>query len=176
MPFSTYHCQPESKTDIHFTRQGGIPLAGQHGLITQAAKKRGLLGTDENGERFTAKQLLEDMGDTHNRIISKVTPGREDELNLLSIEFISCYFYSSWMPLLFHMVQVVNDVQKNEEEFLYTNKETDFIRSFVYLRHEDKNDTWVWGRTGGVNGPLLWPSAMKFFQQEITSIGYQYRI
>ena len=176
MPFSTYHSQPEGKTEIHFQRQGNIPLAGKYGLITKAAEKRGLLGTDEHGERFTAKQLLEDMGNTHNRIISNVTPGREDELNLMSIEFISCYFYNSWMPLLFHMVQVADHAQTNEEDFLYKNKETDFIRSFVYLRRVDKNDAWLWGRTGGVNGPLLWPSAMKFFQQEITSIGHTVRI
>ncbi len=175
MPFSTYHSQLESKTNLRFIRQGEISLTGRNGLITKAAEKRGSLGTDETNERFTAKQLLEGMGNDHNRIISNVTPGRENELNLMSIEFISCYFYSDWIPLLFHMVQVAHDAKTDEENFLYENKETAFIRSFVYLR-TNENGAWLWGRTGGVNGPLLWPSAMEFFQQEIESIGYKARI
>ena len=175
MPFYTYHCKSESDTHLRFQRQGGTPLTGRNGLITKAAEKQGFLGANEKGNRFTTEQLLQGKGDNHNRIISNVTPKRADELNLMSIEFISCYAYPTWMPLLFHMVQVVGDVQMDGENFLYENKQTDFIRSFVYLR-TNENGVWQWGRTGGVNGPLLWPPAMKFFQQEIESIGYEAHI
>ena len=175
MPFFTYHCKLESNNKLRFEKPSGVSLTGKNGLIIKAAEKRGFLGANEKGQRFTAEQLLEGKDNNHNRVISNVTPNREDELTLMSIESISCYAYDSWMPLLFHMVQLTHDVETDESNFLYENKQAKFIRSFVYLR-TNKNGVWLWGRTGGVNGPLLWPPAMKFFQKEIDSIGYSTQI
>ncbi len=175
MPFFTYHCKSKSSINLHFERQGSISLAGRSGLIVNAAEKRGLFSASKNGQRLTAEQLLKGKGDNHNCIISNVTPKREDELNLMSIEIISCYNHGDWMPLLFHMIQVAGDVKTGGNNFEYKNEQADFIRTFVYLRMNE-NGVWQWGRTGGVNGPLLWPSAMNFFQREIESIGYETRI
>ena len=170
MPFYIYDCTPKGKTEICFDYRSPVTLAG-HGLIPSAMRQR------QGSYRITAKQLLGER-DGNSRIISDVTPDRKNESNLMSIEAVSCFAYDTWMPLLFHMVQVMHEESNDEEKkksFVYNKKQDEWIRSFVYLRKDD-NDTWQWGRTGGVNGPLLWPDAMNFFHDEIKNIGFKARL
>ena len=174
MPFYIYRFTQERRNSLHFCRHASRTLAGKDGLIIKAAKTRGFLNRDNYGWRLSAQQMLSEDGHDHDtRIISDVTPRRSDEVNLMSIEFVSGYSYANgnWAPLLFHMVHVAGDLKVGKREFSYVNRPSEIIRTFVYIRRPDNNSAWNWGRTGGVNGPLLWPPAIKFFEKEIEQVG-----
>jgi len=176
MPFYIYRCKPESKTTLRFERKCGTQLAGNEGLITKTAKEHGYLDKNNAGWQLTAKQMLERFGENCDRIISDVTPKRTDNQILASIEYVSGYSFCSWAPLLLHMFAVADNVKlPNKKCFSCNNDDFQFIRSFVYIGKQKKGG-WIWGQTGRVNGPLLNPDAMKFFQKEIESIGYKAKV
>ncbi|MDA7991052.1 MAG: hypothetical protein MPK30_08165 [Gammaproteobacteria bacterium] len=173
MPFYIYSCTQENKSSLRFERKSETSLVG-NGLITTAAQKHGYLGKNEYGWRLTAEQILESTGKNRDRIISDIAPDREENQLLASIEFVSGYSYTTWAPLVLHMVEVAGGVLPQKESFACGSGELEVFRSFLYINK--RNESWMWGPTGNVNSPLLWEPAMKFFQQENEEIGYKIKI
>jgi hypothetical protein len=65
----------------------------------------------------------------------------------------------------------VKDVTAFKQSFLAPKMKGELVHEFLYL--QGSNNRWTWGRTGGVNGPLLWPPALEFFLQAIMpSLGW----
>jgi hypothetical protein len=178
MPFVVYR-----KEKNFLIKEKEVPLAGKKGPIFSIVTKRA--DKEKWQERYkeedygigweiTEKDLLEELNFNSESfsLVIDLKPSVKNNVSLYYLRRIWGYSYSSWTPIALQLETIYVDKEvENSEEFkkkiVIPRHKGDIVHEFLYLKGGIKEGSWVWGRTGSVNGCLLWPDAFNFFVKKI---------
>ncbi len=174
MPF--YLCAIEGQ-QLRFAKH--VKLAGRAGPISTsvlAARPSG-----GGGWHLPEAILLERLGaanpDLHAVVID-IAPDRprtQGEALLCRLRDIWGFTHQTWTPILLRLEVVYDDARSEPitpgSYLPLPPVSGELLHEFLYLRGgtTPQPREFTWGRTGQVNGPLLWPEALRYFLAAIRS-------
>ena len=176
MPFMLY---AQEGGQFRFTGQH-LRLAGKNGPLFN--KFRDLPPDDVrySGWHLSELQILKSLrvpSPENHRFVVDLKPAAQDQVSFYRLHDVWGWRSTNWCPLALRLTALysdhpVEDVAAFKQSFPAPVHEGVPIHEFLYL--QGSRGRWTWGRTGGVNGPLLWPEPMEFFFTEISKgMGWQ---
>jgi hypothetical protein len=156
-----------------------IGLTSKTGAI--ASFVREARGTEPGGWRMNERDLMAGVGayPGSQAVVVDLKPHAQDIVNLYRMRGILGYSYADWTPICFLFERLFDDQPELDPERFKQRftRERGFrgthAASFAYLRHGTlEGEAWNWGRTGWVNGAMLFSDAWRHFDQEIRSLGW----
>ena len=178
MTHSLYTLTDErDNTVYHYARE--VRLTAETGPI--ASFVREARGSEPGGWRMNERDLLVGVGGDRasQAFVVDLKPDAQGIVNLYRMRGIVGYSYTDWTPICFLFEQLFDDQPEPEPELFkqqFSRKE-DFrgtrAVSFAYLQRGTlEGRAWNWGRTGWVNGAMLFSDAWRHFNREIRSLGW----
>lgn len=175
MPFLRYETDG-CDSARRYTYAGRVSLAGtRSGALYAGVRSRLSLGACTSW-RLSSDDIIASIGHDpwKSAIIIDATPDRRKELNLFRLDYVSGYTYRDWTPVLLHLTVLQNTSSEPDKVAIakasFECPDGDRVRTFLYLMGGYEEGRWLWGKSGMVNGALLWEDAMTFFTSEISAI------
>ncbi len=184
MPFFLYEYEVQNSHE-HFTKIGGISLAGYNAIHSLWKKKGKPINT---GWRITLDELIEEITNAqHNsktrKIVIDWAPSAKDKIGLM--ELLDIYLYTEgdsdkgradWSPMMWELAGVLNEdypakLTPNQKEEriidfsvpLRNTASESKTAEFLYLSGDKEG--WKFGRIGQVNAVFIYGDARKYFRQ-----------
>jgi hypothetical protein len=155
-----------------------IPLAGKNGPLAKLAiqsfneQKPISSGKWHIDEKQIISEIVTDRTKEY-AIIIDLKPDDTKTVSLFRLKEIWGSSDEEWTPIMLKLETLfIGEKIKAPMDFkklFEVDKKTrlDYAYEFLYLQGGSKSGTWNWGRTGGVNGALLWEDTWKYFQGNI---------
>mgnify|MGYP005646407561 CR=1 FL=1 len=176
MPFLLYERTTDDDGSARYFQLKDISLAGRSGgLVYPFVSAYGKPGRPFPWHA-TVKDLLSESGihPKNHAVLVQTRPLLEGNLSLYELTDVMGYSYGEWTPLCLRMEalvvdQTLPDPERFKMKFRCNVPRRRRVHQFLYLQGGVDGGSWKWGPVGSVNGVLLFPDALAFFMEMLTS-------
>lgn len=177
MPFYSYKLLENSRGRTAFSKEEQVSLGGLNGPIAAFVKRT---KGKENPYRWHMAEMdiLNEMGKAAkcHALLVDLKPDARDAVSLYRITNIWGHSYEFWTPIMIRFEVICAD-QKHKSpgrfkaNFSLKESNPEVVYEFLYFNGGVLRGNWNWGRTGSVNGAMLWSDALSYFINNLPKQG-----